>query len=110
MTTQDMLALEIATLDARIKADSERLAAKKAELIAEVGTGGATIETTLATITVTKQTEDRNTGQVVFGLDVDTFLAQDERVQANLVKQGIITKAQKVTTGQAPTVKVKAKN
>lgn len=109
MTTQDALALEIAALDARIKADTEALAAKKAALIKKVGNGGATIETALATITVTRQTEDRRTGQYGYALDLDGFMAQDERVKANLVKQGIVSQTEKVTKGQAPTVKVKAK-
>lgn len=109
MTTQDALALEIAATDARIKAETTKLADLKAKLIKKVGDGGATIETSLGTVTVTRQTQDRNTGQVVFGFDLNTFLAQDERVQANLVKQGIVTKAQKITKGQSPTVKVKAK-
>lgn len=109
MTTQDALALEIATLDARIKRDSEQLNLLKAELVQKVGDGGATIELTTATVTITQQTQDRATGQFVFALDVNTFAAQDERVQANLVKQGIVSKTQKVTKGQAPSVRVKAK-
>jgi len=109
MNTQTTLAAQIAMLDARIKAQNEELAQLKADLIAEVGDAGATIETSIATVTVTKQTEDRNTGQVVFSLDVNTFLAQDERVQANLVKQGVVSKQQKITRGQAPSVRVKAK-
>lgn len=109
MNTRTTLAAQIAMVDATIKAKTAELAKLKAELIAEVGDAGDTIETAIATITVTRQTEDRNTGQVVYGFDLNTFLTQDERVQANLVKQGIVTKAQKVTKGQSPTVKVKAK-
>ena len=109
MTTQDALALEIAALDAKIKADTEKSKALKAELVKKVGEAGATIELATATVTVTKQTQDRNTGQFSFGLDVQVFAEQDERVQANLIKQGIVTKTQKVIRGQAPVVKVKAK-
>lgn len=109
MTTQDALALEIATLDARIKADSERLKTLKQNLVDQVGTGGATIELTTATVTVTRETTDRHTGQFTFALDINGFMAQDERVQANLIKQGVVSKTEKVTRGQAPTVKVKAK-
>ncbi|MAD95763.1 MAG: hypothetical protein CMB99_00310 [Flavobacteriaceae bacterium] len=109
MTNKDALATQIAVLDAKMKADAETLKRLKAELVEVVGTEGDTIETTLATITVTRQTEDRNTGQVTYGLDTTTFLAQDARVRANLVKQGIVTETEKVTKGQAPTVKVKAK-
>src|SRR5688500_1097645 len=63
MTTENALALEIAALDQQIKRDSEKLALKKAELIAQVGTAGAVIETALGKVTVTQQTVDRKTGQ-----------------------------------------------
>ena len=109
MTKQDAIALEIAVLDARIKADAIKLSELKAKLIAKVGTGGATIELTSATVTVTQQTESRPTGQFSFALDPSTFVTLDERIQANLVKQGVVTKTQKVISGQAPTVRVKAK-
>lgn len=109
MTTQNALALEIAIIDARIKKDSEALTAKKAELIAQVGTEGATIETALAKVQVTRQTEDRRTGTFSFALSTDGFNGLDERVQANLIKQGVVTKTEKVTRGSAPTVKVIAK-
>lgn len=109
MTTQDALALEIAILDARIKADTAKLAESKAKLIEKVGTGGATIETTLAKITVTQQTEDRRTGTFSFALSTDTFITLDERVQANLIKQGVVSKVEKTISGQKPIVKVSAK-
>lgn len=109
MTTENALALEIAIIDARIKKDAELLNAKKAELIAQVGDEGATIETALAKIQVTRKTEDRSTGMFSFALNTDGFNALDERVQANLIKQGVVSKTEKVTRGSAPTVKVLAK-
>lgn len=109
MTTEQALALEIATLDARIKADGVRLKALKADLIDQVGDEGDTIEVTSATITVTKRTQDRSTGQFSYALDLNGFMAQDERVRANLLKQGIVSQTEKKISGQAPTVKVKAK-
>jgi hypothetical protein len=103
------IALEIAIIDARIKADSTKLAAKKAELIAEVGTEGATIETALAKVQVTRQTESRKTGTFSFSLNTDNFNTLDERIQANLIKQGVVSKTEKVISGSSPTVKVLAK-
>ena len=109
MTNKDALATQIAALDIKMKADAETLKRLKAELVGLVGDGGATLETTLATVSVTQRTPNRETGQVTFGLDINTCLAQDARVRANLVKQGVVTETQKVVKGQAPTVKVKAK-
>jgi len=109
MTTENALALEIAALDVSIKKEQEKLAAKKAELIAQVGTEGATFDTALGKVTVTRQTDDRRTGQFTFSLSVDEFNLLDERVQANLIKQGVVIKAEKVTKGQNPVVKVSAK-
>lgn len=109
MTTQNALALEIAALDKEIKEANEKLNARKAELIAQVGDAGATIETALGKVTVTRQTEDRRTGQFVFALNTDGFITLDERVQANLIKQGVVSKTEKVTKGQAPVVKVSAR-
>lgn len=109
MTIENALALEIAALDQEIKAATEKLAAKKAELVAQVGDAGCVIETALGKVTVTRQTEDRRTGQFVFALNTDGFMTLDERVQANLIKQGVVSKTEKVTRGQAPVVKVSAK-
>lgn len=106
MTTENALALEIAALTAESKKLEAKLAAKKAELVEQVGDGGAVIDTALGKVTVTQQTADRRTGQFQFGLSVDTFVTLDERVQANLIKQGVVTKTEKVTRGTAPVVKV----
>lgn len=109
MTIQNALALEIAIINARIKKDADLLSTKKAELIAQVGTEGATIETALAKVQVTRQTEARSTGTFSFSLNNDGFNVLDERVQANLIKQGVVQKQEKVISGSAPTVKVIAK-
>lgn len=109
MTNQDALAIEIVALDARIKKDTEKLKTLKADLVKKVGTDGETIETVNATVTITAETFGRPTGTYVFGLDSAVFSAQDEHVQANLIKQGIVTKKQKVISGQDPVVKVKHK-
>lgn len=109
MTNQDALAVEIAALDARIKVDTEKLKNLKDQLIKKVGPNGAKIETVTATVTVTQQTYGRPTGTFSYGLDSSVFMSQDEHVKANLIKQGIVTQTEKVISGTAPTVKVKAK-
>jgi hypothetical protein len=108
MTTENALALEIAALDKKIKEQAALLSQKKIELINQVGTEGAVFTTALGKVTVTRQTEDRSTGTFVFSLAVNEFNLLDERVQANLIKQGVVLKQEKITSGQAPVVKVSA--
>lgn len=103
------IALEIAIIDARIKADSIALAAKKAALIEQVGDEGATIETALAKVQVTQQTFERKTGTFSFSLNTDAFNTLDERIQANLIKQGVVSKKEKIVSGSSPMVRVIAK-
>jgi len=107
--TSNVIAMEIALLDQRIKADAALLSAKKAELIELVGDEGASIETAIAKIQVTKQTFERKTGTYSFSLNTDAFNTLDERIQANLLKQGVVSKKEKVIAGSAPMVKVVAK-
>lgn len=109
MTTENALALEIAALENEARKTAETLKAKKAELVKQVGDGGATFETALGKVTVTKQTQDRPTGTFTFSLNTTTFVGLDERVQANLIKQGVVDKTEKVTRGTAPVVKVSLK-
>lgn len=109
MTTENALALEIAALTKTIKDTQEKLDAKKAELVTQVGDGGAVIETALGKVTITQQTQDRPTGQFSYSLSVETFMTLDERVKANLIKQGVVAQTEKVTKGQAPVVKVSFK-
>lgn len=103
------LALEIAVIDARIKELSASLAEKKKALIAAVGEDGATFETTMAKVQVTRQTFERRTGTFSFSLNTDAFNTLDERIQANLIKQGVVSKNEKIISGSAPMVKVVAK-
>lgn len=100
------LALEIAALQQRINKDSADLAAKKVELVKLVGNEGQTFTTALGKVQVTKQTVDRATGQFSFALSVEAFLAQDERIQANLIRDGVVVRNEKITRGTAPVVKV----
>ena len=109
MTTQNALALEIASLTQQIKAMQDKLSERKADLIEQVGNGGATFETALGKITVTQQTEDRATGQYSYALDTKVFMTLDERVKANLIKQGVVSQSEKITRGQSPVVKVSAR-
>ena len=100
-------ALAVAALVSNIKKQEDKLAKAKADLIALVGDDGQTIKVPLGTVTVTKRTEDRSTGQFSYSLDTTAFMALDERIQANLRKQGVVKQTEKVTKGQAPTVRVK---
>lgn len=109
MTTENALALEIAALQKEANDISEKIKAKKAELVAQVGDGGTVIETALGKVTVTQQTQDRKTGQFVYSLDTSTFITLDERIQANLIKQGVVLRNEKITRGTAPVVKVSLK-
>lgn len=109
MTKENALALEIAAITGRIKSETATLAAKKAELIKMAGDGGAKYDTALGVVTVTQQTQSRNTGQFSFSLSVTEFNLLDERVQANLIKQGVVAKTEKVISGTAPVVKVSLK-
>ena len=109
MTTDNALALEVAALTKVLNETQERLNLAKAKLVEQVGDGGATFDTALGKITVTQQTFDRKTGQFSYALSVETFMTLDERVKANLIKQGVVTQTEKVTRGQAPVVKFSAK-
>ena len=109
MTANNALALEVAALTQQIKDAQAKLDAAKQALIGQVGDGGAIFETALGKVTVTKQTFDRKTGQFSYALSIDTFMTLDERVRANLLKQGVVTQSEKITRGQAPVVKVSAK-
>lgn len=104
--TAKNIALEIAAIQQRINKESEILAQRKAELVALVGSEGETFDTALAKVQVTKQTVDRATGQFSFALDTTAFLAQDERIQANLIRDGVVVRNEKITRGTAPVVKV----
>lgn len=99
-------ALEVASLVSAIKRQEDSLAEAKVRLIALVGDGGETFTTAIGKVQVTQRTEDRATGQYSFGLDNTQFNLLDERVQANLIKQGVVSKTEKVIRGQAPVVKV----
>ena len=99
------LAIQIAALDAKIKSDQDALKKLKAELIEKEGEG-QTIDTPRAKVQITKTTEDRLTGEFTYTLDPGVFVSQDERIQANLIKQGVVNRAERVTKGQSATVKV----
>ena len=100
------VAVEVAVLVASIKTNQEALDDAKAQLIRLVGDSGETFETHLGKVQVTQRTSDRKTGQYSFSLNSEVFNGLDERVQANLVKQGVVSKTEKVIKGQAPVVKV----
>lgn len=102
-------ALEVASLVSSIKRQEDELAQAKIRLIALVGDSGDKFETALGTVTVTQQTLDRATGTYSYSLDSTAFNALDERIQANLIKQGVVLKTEKVIRGQAPVVKVTLK-
>lgn len=109
MSDSNLIALEVASLVSAIKKSEETLAAAKTRLIILVGDGGSKFETALGVVTVTQQTLDRRTGTFSYALNLDGFNTLDERVQANLLKQNVVTKTEKVTKGTAPMVKVTLK-
>jgi hypothetical protein len=107
MTTMTQsTALEIATLAAGIKKAEASLVEAKVRLIELVGDEGETFTTGIGKVSVTKRTFDRPTGMFSFALDSTVFARLDESIQANLVKQGVVRKEEKITRGQAPVVKV----
>lgn len=106
MSKAQKLANKIAELNLKVKDLTAKMKDKKQKLIEIVGTEGEKFTTDIGTVSVTKATKDRPSGNIVYKFNVDTFLELDEHIQANLIKQGIVEQQKTIISGQKPTVKV----
>lgn len=97
---------KVSRLKVKMSLIEEKLKEAKTTLIDLVGDGGEKIETENGIVTVTVRTETRSSNKVVYKFDLEAFLKLDEHIQANLIKNGVVSKDIGIIQGQAPTVRV----
>lgn len=98
------LASNAARAKQRLIRQEKRVKKLTDQLIARVGTGGQTIQTSLGQVVVTEQTYDRNGPGFNMMFNQEAFHKLDPKVQLLLAKEGVVVTQKQIIRGTAPRV------
>jgi hypothetical protein len=98
------LAANAARAKQRLNRQEKKLRGLCDQIIARVGTGGQTIQTTLGQVIVTAETVDRNIPGFIYVFNPDNFEKLTNAMKLHMAEAGVVVAQKRVVHGCSPKV------